>query len=279
MNSVGYFSSNNGNLFYVYNPVELNADRNHSITVLVPPFGEELNKSRVFFRKLRTQLAHLGMPSILLDLYGTGDSEGDFADASWDIWRSNMQELTNHLRSIGFSTIHFLGLRTGCILAAEAIVENGSDTSQLMFVQPLDSGEELIKSLLRARVAFNAFRGDRSETVSSLWERFDAGESVEAGGYTVNAQLASAVKSKMLSEIDIPNSVTIGCVEIVRDPSSPPSKDVMHIVSKFSEGQRIVRSGLVHGDLFWRLHESNVEEELVQEALRIFQLSSSDEGA
>ena len=260
----------------MYNPVEGDAARNRSITVLVPPFGEELNKSRVFFRKLRTELAHLGMPSILLDLYGTGDSQGEFANASWDIWLSNLHELTNHLRSMGFSNIKYLGLRTGCILAAEAINNSGLDNSQLMLVQPLDSGEELIKNQLRARVAVNAFRGDRSETVSGLWERFDAGESVEAGGYRISAQLALALKSKLLSEIEIPKSVTLGCVEIIRASSSTPSTDVSNIVAKFSADQRVVHSGVVHGDLFWRFHESNIDTKMVQQILRIFQLKGLD---
>jgi len=272
MNRVGYFSSSSGKLFYVYDPVEKNADNNESITVLVPPFGEELNRSRFFLKKLRSELARLGMPSILLDLYGTGDSEGEFADASWDIWLSNIRELTDHLRVMGYSNIHFLGLRAGCILAVEAFIENSLPTSQLLFVQPLNNGEELIRNHLRARVAFNAFRGDRTETVSSLSDQFDSGESVEAAGYRISAQLARSLKSKVLCEVEIPNSITLGCVEITKEPSSPPSKDFEQLVAKHSENQRIVHSGLVHGDPFWRFYESKVDNKMVQDILNIFQL-------
>jgi hypothetical protein len=45
--------------------------------LFIPPFAEELNRSRHMVVKTARALAAAGWGVLLLDLFGTGDSEGD----------------------------------------------------------------------------------------------------------------------------------------------------------------------------------------------------------
>ena len=49
----------------------------------VPPFGEEMNKSRRMAALQARALAAAGFGVLQLDLYGCGDSSGEFAEARW----------------------------------------------------------------------------------------------------------------------------------------------------------------------------------------------------
>src|SRR3546814_14337350 len=51
--------------------------------VYLPPFAEEMNRSRRMAALQARALAALGIDVLLLDLFGTGDSAGDFRDARW----------------------------------------------------------------------------------------------------------------------------------------------------------------------------------------------------
>jgi alpha/beta superfamily hydrolase len=52
----------------------------------VHPFVEEMNKSRRMAALQSRSLAARGYSVLQIDLFGCGDSSGDFADASWEIW-------------------------------------------------------------------------------------------------------------------------------------------------------------------------------------------------
>ena len=59
--------------------------------IVLPPLAEEMNKARRLLWAVGQALAAHGIMTVIPDLYGTGDSEGDFADAAWDGW-------VNHIR-------------------------------------------------------------------------------------------------------------------------------------------------------------------------------------
>ncbi|MGL5987461.1 MAG: CocE/NonD family hydrolase, partial [Burkholderiales bacterium] len=56
------------------------------IVVYAHPWAEEMNKSRRMAAEMARQMARSGFAVLQLDLAGCGDSDGDFADASWDAW-------------------------------------------------------------------------------------------------------------------------------------------------------------------------------------------------
>ena len=55
----------------------------------LPPFAEEMNHSRRMATLQAHRLAALGIDVLVVDLFGTGDSAGDFADARWETWQED----------------------------------------------------------------------------------------------------------------------------------------------------------------------------------------------
>ena len=75
-----------GTLFAIYYPPAAGVPRRDGV-LYVPPFAEEMNKSRRLVALQARRLAAAGFGVLVPDLYGTGDSAGDFAEARWSIWR------------------------------------------------------------------------------------------------------------------------------------------------------------------------------------------------
>jgi hypothetical protein len=58
--------------------------------LFVPPLFEELNRTRALIAAVMRRLAAQGLCCWLPDLFGTGESEGDLADAAWGDWRHDV---------------------------------------------------------------------------------------------------------------------------------------------------------------------------------------------
>src|SRR5690349_4296190 len=76
-------------LFAVHWPAAAPA-RRQSVLVL-PPFAEEMNKCRPMLAAQARAFAAAGLDVLLLDLFGTGDSDGEFAEARWPRWQQDLQ--------------------------------------------------------------------------------------------------------------------------------------------------------------------------------------------
>src|SRR5712692_8651981 len=109
-----------GRLFAVYYPPEAEADRGADL-IYLPPFAEEMNRSRRMAALQARELAAIGVGVVILDLYGTGDSEGDFRDARWSLWQSDVKATADWLERRGRSARGLLGLRLGALLAVSVI--------------------------------------------------------------------------------------------------------------------------------------------------------------
>ena len=68
------------------------AGASRGAVVHVPAFAEEMNKSRRMASLQARALAAQGWHVLQLDLLGTGDSEGDFGDATWADWMDDVAE-------------------------------------------------------------------------------------------------------------------------------------------------------------------------------------------
>ena len=76
--------------------------------IYVHPFGEEMNKSRRMAALQARAFAAMGFGVLQIDLFGCGDSSGDFSDARWDIWKRGsaiastwLMNVSRHLSACG----------------------------------------------------------------------------------------------------------------------------------------------------------------------------------
>ena len=145
-----------GPLFVVYHrPADTGSSRCDSAVLYLPPFAEEMNRSRRMASLLARTLADEGFGVLILDPFGTGDSAGNFKDASWDTWCDDARAACLWLAGQGYQKISLVGLRLGACLALEtACAEDLRDLlAQIVLWQPVSNGETFLNQFLRIRVA------------------------------------------------------------------------------------------------------------------------------
>src|SRR5687768_14938162 len=108
--------------------------------LIVPPFAEEMNKSRHLFTEIADALIESGVATVVVDLFGTGDSEGEFSDADWTVWKSDLAAAVQWARSQQITITKLLAVRLGCALGCEAARDNGWKLERSLLWQPVVSG-------------------------------------------------------------------------------------------------------------------------------------------
>lgn len=155
----------------------------------LPAFTEEMNKSRRMVALQARALAAAGWHVLQLDLLGTGDSEGDFGDATWDDWRADVAAARQWLRTESGHEPWLWGLRLGGLLAAVCAAEE--PTPGLLLWQPVLSGKQHLQQFLRLRAGAEWLAAGReAEAQAKPLEQLAAGQAVEVAGYLLNPALA-----------------------------------------------------------------------------------------
>ena len=177
-------------------------DENPPLLLIIPPLAEEMNKSRRMLAKMAKLACQEGYEVILPDLYGTGDSQGDFADASWDSWISDLSASMGPGYSGNSSELNILALRGGALLVPECLQRHQYTINRLILWHPVISGDLWLTQFLRLRLAASMVsdRGSK-ETVKDLKELLNAGESLEVAGYELSSDLAQGIQHSRFPHI------------------------------------------------------------------------------
>lgn len=176
------------------------------------PFAEEMNRSRLVAARAARSFAAEGYAVLQIDLYGCGDSAGDFGDASWVQWLNDAQAGLAYLEERFDAPSCIWGLRCGALLAGiTAALRPRSAAPALLLWQPVLSGKQHLQQFLRLSLAADMLDGKTQEGKESarLHDRLAAGESVEVAGYTLAPVLAQG-----LAEAELPQLERTHCIEI-----------------------------------------------------------------
>jgi exosortase A-associated hydrolase 2 len=149
-----------------------------------------MNKSRRMVAMQSRALADRGFNVLQFDLYGCGDSDGDFGDADWPQWRDDVVDAAQWWRAETGHMPVLWSMRAGCLLACEAASVIGAQ--QFLFWQPQPTGAQALQQFLRLRVAQQAFGSatqPRAKT-QDLRHAFVRGEALEVAGYLLSPGLA-----------------------------------------------------------------------------------------
>lgn len=235
--------------------------------LFVPPFAEEMNKSRHVFTEIALRLVERGMGSVLVDLHGTGDSEGEFASTDWQGWVTDLTAAFKWAAALGIRVNRLLALRLGCALAAQAAVDNEWRLERSVFIQPLLGGARALDQFLRVRVAASLMQKDDKETVSSLRAKLKAGEAVEVAGYDVSPTLAAQVDAVDLSGALTAALGPIQWIELVRTAGMLPSTLSLKTIENVRKQGIDVALTAVQGEPFWSSAEIVRIPELVDQSV------------
>lgn len=231
---------------------------------MLPPLFEELNKSRRMYSLQARAFAARGLIAILPDLYGVGDSEGDVATASLQIWQ---QDLVNVMQWIaGFEKphrIHVFGLRSAALFFG-MIDSTVSPVASWVLWSPIERGSRLVRDLFRQALIVARNRGDASITSKGLKERVSAHGYIEISGYRLSADLLDQLESMTIPQ-SVPPQVGVHWFDVraglnsgagVREPAS---------VGRWRDAGCEVDYRICEGPPFWHTAEISTVAQLVEE--------------
>ena len=221
-------------------------------TVLViPPFAEEMNKSRRMVASTTAALAESGVGSICVDLHGTGDSDGEFAEASWDLWIRDLDAVAQRSAERGAPVTRLLATRLGCQLAAAYLRHRKTSVTRCVFWQPVAEGARYIDQFLRLRLASSLLGDTSKETLSGLREKLRTAGTLEVGGYGLSSGLAQSIGELRLVELlgDVP--VSIDWIDVVRSLDAATPAVSAQCAQALRASGREVRAARIVGEPFW----------------------------
>ncbi|WP_293264304.1 hydrolase 1, exosortase A system-associated [Neptunomonas sp.] len=236
--------------------------------IYLPAFAEEMNKSRSMVRAQAAAFVSAGATVIVPDLFGTGDSEGDFGDANWDVWKLDVRYLVLSAQEQGAKKITLWGLRMGALMALDLIDEGLEGVSELILWQPIHSGEQMLTQFLRLRMAAGMMAGEQ-ETVAQLRERLSAGEKLEVAGYDVAPSMLSQLDQVSLKKMALKRPLKINWLEIVASEGRALLPVSQKLIALWQSQDIEIYSKAVVGDPFWTTQEITLAPNLVDETTQL----------
>ena len=239
--------------------------------LFVPPFGEEMNKCRRQVTETAERLVAVGYATLIVDLFGTGDSEGEFADASTEAWQSDIGAALAWARADGLPVAAVVATRLGCALAADYLAKAGERLQASVFWQPVSSGRQFMTQFLRLRVAASLMDGETKESVETLRNRLQEGETLEVAGYAVSPRLVEGVERLDLAAALNGALGELGIFEVGSARSTSLSPAGRQLTNKAGDsGIRVTTERLV-GEPFWNSTEIVVNRDLTAHTVDFLQ--------
>ncbi|MBC7584824.1 MAG: hydrolase 2, exosortase A system-associated [Tardiphaga sp.] len=270
-----------GERFCLYHPAQGTV---RGALVYVHPFAEEMNKCRRMAAQQARNFARAGFAVLQIDLYGCGDSSGDFGDARWDIWLDDLQRAQQWLALQQSGPVGWWGMRLGALLALEAAGRFGG--GPVLLWQPVISGEVFMTQFLRMRVATEVLAAavvagiaeevpavsaaaSKSESTAESAEDLKAakaastqgmraamagGETMEVGGYALAPAMAAAIDNLKLFRLAVPG-LGVHWFEVVAEQGRalPPAAAVA--ATALREAGVDLHLHLAVGPAFWTTQE------------------------
>ncbi len=240
--------------------------------LVVPPFAEEMNKCRRMVAEVSMGLADAGIATLIPDLYGTGDSGGEFDDCDWEGWRHDLLQVGQWAvdqRQVSFTGI--LAIRLGAALAAQlAAVDSFPRMDRAVLWQPVFDGKRYLTQFLRLRIAASMLEEDKKESLADLRQRLSAGETLAIAGYDLSGRMAAALDN-LAAPATLPGPWTqLHWMEIVRDAEAGMPAASKMLVEKSRAAGQSVNTELVMGEPFWSSTEIVVNETMVAATVAAF---------
>ena len=221
----------------------------------VHPFAEEMNRSRRMAALQASELAALGYGVLQIDLFGCGDSSGDFGEAGWELWKQDLASAAAWLAQRLDVPVTLWGLRLGALLALDYARGATHPVSGVLLWQPVLSGPAFLTQFLRLRVA-SAMLNNTSERggTSALRAALQAGEVLEIGGYDLAPAMAGAIDALESVEA-MPPRAPVHWVEAVGSADSALSPARTRVARAWRMQGVVLNVHLVHGPAFWSTPE------------------------
>jgi exosortase A-associated hydrolase 2 len=226
----------------------------------VHPFAEEMNRARRMAALQARALAARGYGVLQLDLYGCGDSSGDFGDARWELWKDDLARAAAWLAARCRQPLTLWGLRLGALLALDYARSAPDPLHAMLLWQPVARGSAYLTQFLRLRMA-GAMLDDGTPPAGTdaLRQALRGGETIEVAGYDLAPGLAAA-----LDALDPMEAMTPPCpvhwFEALNATDQPLPPAANRIATAWRERGVDLRLHALHCPPFWSTAETTVSE-------------------
>ena len=255
---------------YLHYPAQGNAL--HGLVLYIHPLAEELNKSRRMAALQARALAQAGYAVLQIDLLGCGDSAGDFGDATWQHWVSDVVQGCKWLRQheavslVGRNPapLWLWGLRAGCLLAVEAS-QQLDEACHFMLWQAPALGKTLLQQFLRLKVAGNMLSGNASSAMADMRRHLANGSPQEIAGYQLSPELASGLAQADLTPPACKSPTQrLEWLEVSSHEDGELSPASVTTLAQWRQAGFMIRSHVVYGSAFWQTSEIEVVPALIE---------------
>ncbi|MDB5816050.1 MAG: hypothetical protein JWN23_3167 [Rhodocyclales bacterium] len=196
-----FLPSRLGANYAFYIPAAVSAETPPLGTILwLQPFAEEANCARRHLVAAARECQQHGIGSLILDLSGCGESDGDLAGTSLRDWLDEIQHALEWLDQRTAGPVWLGGLRAGALLATHVAALR--KVSGVVLWQPVLSGRSVIDQFLRQQLAVDWAQGsaaNAAQILAGLRETLARGEAITVAGYTLSAGLAADLAAMEVS--------------------------------------------------------------------------------
>ena len=168
--------------------------------IFVPPFAEEMNRSKRMYVLCSRLLADSGVHAFCFDYSGTGDSSGEWGDFSYSDWVEDLNQIYKYATNLS-SKVSFIALRFGALVLADAIDQCDMDVDRCVFWDPIENGEILTRQLIRIKIAAAMADESKKLTTKEISQNIQETGYLESGGYYLSKSLIDDINSKKLASI------------------------------------------------------------------------------
>lgn len=251
-----------GRLFCLYFGAPPNVSPAANV-LYVPPFAEEMNKGRRQAAIQARDLAARGFSVLIPDLFGTGDSDGEFGDARWQTWIDDLKRATDWMQRRRAAPLIVWGVRFGALLAADFLGVCETTVDRLLLWQPVISGRMHINQFLRLRIAADMIQGVQQGSTRELFGELERGRSVEIAGYELHPDLVSEIVARDLTQLDAATLPNVRWFEVVSAQDRPIPVASNRLIQRWQEAGLGLDVDVVVGEPFWSTPEIAIVTELV----------------
>lgn len=157
----------------------------------VHPFAGELNRTRRMAALQSRAFAALGYAVLQIDLFGCGDSCGEFSAGRWQIWHDDLAQAAAWLADRDSGPLTLWGLRLGGLLALDAAAR--LQARRVLLWQPFMSGRACINQFLRLSEQLQDPAPGAPRSTAALRAQLAVHGAIEVGGFEVAVPLVKAI--------------------------------------------------------------------------------------
>ena len=258
---------------YIPSQPIVTAKGGHGAVILVPPFAEEMNRSRRMYVLCARLLANNGIHAVIFDFSGTGDSSGEWGQFCYSDWMGDIKHVYTHCSSFA-DNVSFIALRFGALILSDVVSQSDIDVDRCIFWDPIENGEILIRQLIRIKIAAAMADESKKLTTKEILDDIESMGYLESGGYKISKSLIDDINSKRLSDLieSVLDNIELDWMQLGKHSETKKQWLPNSIFEKnLSQDQcnKIVMHP-VNDVKFWMQQEVTIAPELLRETQRVF---------